>query len=78
MIRSTRCKIQRADPKQGKWMYSRADVQSMVKLIQTGMLKLNEENGIGVAGSFGLDEWQKAFDFAKDHAKMGQVVVFRP
>lgn len=59
-------------------MYSRDDIKSLIKMIETGVLKLDESNGVSVVGTFGLEEWEKAFEVAKNNAQMGQTVHFTP
>jgi hypothetical protein len=59
-------------------MYSRDDIKSLIKMIETGILKLDESNGVSVVGTFGLEEWKKAFQVAKSNAQMGQTVLFTP
>lgn len=63
---------------QGKWMYEREDIVSMVKMIETGVLRVGKGAGVTVAGRFGLDEWEHAFDVASDTAGMGTVSVMVP
>lgn len=59
-------------------MYSRDDIKHLLKMVETGLLRLDEKSGISVVGTFGLEEWEKAFEVVKDNAKMGQNVVFTP
>lgn len=60
----------------GKWMYEKKDIHSMIKMVETGYLKLGEAGGIKTVGAFALDQFDAAFDAA---AKMSgpclQVVI---
>ncbi|KAH8658217.1 chaperonin 10-like protein [Xylariales sp. PMI_506] len=61
----------------GKWMYTRDDIFGIIKLAETGLLKLGEDGGSTVLGEFGLDEWKAAWDLAAT-CKAGQSVVLKP
>jgi threonine dehydrogenase-like Zn-dependent dehydrogenase len=56
----------------GQWMYSSTVVRDMLKLVESGVLDLSK---IGVAGKFGLDQWEQAFDVAAS-MRFDQVTVF--
>jgi threonine dehydrogenase-like Zn-dependent dehydrogenase len=60
----------------GKWMYHRHDVAAFIKLIETGVFKLGER--IRVAGTFSLEDWQKAFDCAAENMALGEIVLLKP
>lgn len=61
----------------GKWMYSRADVQAFLGLVNTGVLDIRKI--VKVVGTFELEEWEKAFEVAASHGrKLGQMVIFTP
>lgn len=45
----------------GQWMYDRDTVRDMVKLVETGVMGLGH---VKVAGRFGLEQWERAFDVA--------------
>lgn len=48
----------------GTWMYSRAQIFSFIKLIESGLLPLGTKAGLTVRGKFGLKEWKEAFEEA--------------
>jgi len=56
----------------GKWMYSREDVGNLIKMVEAGVLELEKGK---VAGKFGLDEWEAAFDKAKEFSGSGRNAV---
>jgi threonine dehydrogenase-like Zn-dependent dehydrogenase len=62
----------------GKWMYNRDDILSMIRLVESGILKIGESAGTKVAGKFGLEEWEEAFNTASEKTEVGGVVVFVP
>lgn len=53
---------------QGKWMYERQDVRDLMRLIETGGLRLGKGTAMSSADSkaFKLHDWQQAFDYAAD------------
>ena len=48
----------------GKWMYTKEDIRFMIKLVETGYLKLGEAGGIKTVGTFSLEKFDAAFDAA--------------
>lgn len=62
----------------GKWMYSREDIRLLVKMIEIGVLDIEEKYGVSVVGTYPLDKWQEAFDSAARNAAMGQMVLLKP
>ena len=59
-------------------MYDRDDIVAMARMVELGNVKLHESNGVSVAGTFKLDQWEEAFDSAEKNNRPGQVVVFIP
>lgn len=59
----------------GKWMYERKDIEGFIQLVNSGMMKLDR---VEIVGKFGLEEWEQAFEVAKENADMGQVVLMAP
>ncbi|KAH6889710.1 hypothetical protein B0T10DRAFT_403731 [Thelonectria olida] len=62
----------------GGFMYERDDVRHVIRLLETGRIKLGRENGYEIAGTYGLEEWDKAADAAVEHTRFGSVVLLRP
>ncbi len=48
----------------GKWMYTKEDVRVMIRLVETGYLKLGKAGGIETVGTFPLEQFDAAFDAA--------------
>ena len=62
----------------GKWMYSRDDIALLTKMIEIGILSLEEKNGVSIIGRYPLDKWQEAFELAAKNTAMGQIVLLNP
>jgi NADPH:quinone reductase-like Zn-dependent oxidoreductase len=62
----------------GGFMYERDDVRDVIRLLETGRIKLGEKNGYKIAGKYGLEEWEKAADAALEHTAFGSSVVLHP
>ena len=63
----------------GQWMYNREDIPALIKLVETGLLKVDAKNGIKIAGTFELEDWDEAFTVAEEKTKeMGVMAVFKP
>lgn len=56
----------------GQWMYSARMVRDMVKLVESGVLDVSK---IEVAGEFGLEQWEQAFNVAAS-MRFDQVAIF--
>lgn len=59
----------------GKWMYTREDVISFVKMIQTGVMKRTKQN---VVEKFPLEKWQEAFKSAEEHSGNRDQILIAP
>ena len=62
----------------GKWMFEREDIKSMIKMVESGVLKLGESAGLRIIGKFGLEDWDKAFTAAEKNAGMGETALLTP
>ncbi|KAJ3794887.1 alcohol dehydrogenase [Lentinula aff. detonsa] len=69
--------MQRNLSMKGTFMFSREQILSFVKLIQSGLLPLGEKGGLSVGGKFGLEKWEEAFEKARV-AGTGEVVAIVP
>ncbi|KAL6691203.1 hypothetical protein J3F84DRAFT_387097 [Trichoderma pleuroticola] len=61
----------------GSLMYDDEDVKGLLKLAESGILKLNVEGGLGVLASYLLEVYAKALEKAKSCAE-GKIVVVNP
>ncbi|KAH6891526.1 hypothetical protein B0T10DRAFT_402453, partial [Thelonectria olida] len=63
----------------GQFMYSRAELARLTKMIETGVVKLGEDAGHElVNGGYPLEDWEAAVAEAEGAVKWGQQVVFLP
>ena len=62
----------------GKWMYERADVAAFLRLVEAGAVRLGAAGGITVAGRFGLDEFEEAFQCAARNNRATSLTVIVP
>ena len=51
---------------------------AMLKLVETGVLKLGAAGDARPVGIFGLEDWSKAFTAAGEKTGMGEFVVIAP
>lgn len=56
----------------GQYMYEREDVWGLIKLAESGLLKLGIAVGHEVVGEFGLEDHEKAFDVAQQNPEAGE------
>ena len=59
-------------------MYDRSDIVGLIKLVETGVLKIGQSDGVKIVGKYGLEDWKTAFDVAADNAGMGDVTLIAP
>jgi threonine dehydrogenase-like Zn-dependent dehydrogenase len=62
----------------GKWMHAREDIFQLIRMIETGILKIGKAGGSSTGGAFSLDDWKQALDLASEESGLGQRVVFNP
>ena len=62
----------------GTYMYSREQVHELIKMVETGVLKIGSKAGMRVMGKYPLEQWSEAFETASREGRMGQSVFFVP
>lgn len=62
----------------GKWMYERQDIAALIKMIETGVLRLGESAGVRPFWEFALEEGEDAFTVAAENAGMGMQTLIAP
>ena len=73
------CFVMRLDIKlYGKWLYSRDDITLLVKMVNIGLLRLDDSAGIKIIGKYRLERWKEAFDVAAENVGQGQLSLFAP
>lgn len=62
----------------GSYMYSRQDVEGVIRLAEAGLMKLGKAAGHVVQGVYGLDDFLPAIDKAVETAGPGTLVYIKP
>ncbi|KAI1370361.1 alcohol dehydrogenase GroES domain-containing protein [Hypoxylon crocopeplum] len=62
----------------GTLMYTREQARDMIKMIETGALKVGAEAGLTTKGVFKLEEWEAALDMSAKEKGAGRAVYFAP
>ncbi|KAK3901660.1 hypothetical protein C8A05DRAFT_16182 [Staphylotrichum tortipilum] len=62
----------------GQFMYEREDARLLIKMAETGVLRLGKEAGIEVVGRFKFEQADEAFAVATKNPEMGKLVAFVP
>ena len=62
----------------GKTMYERADVAAFLRLVEAGRVRLGAAAGITVAGRFGLEQFEQAFECAARNNRATSLTVIVP
>lgn len=58
----------------GKWMYSRQDVNNLIKMVKIGLLKMGEQK----VDKFKLDDWEKGFNAVEEYAGSDRAALIVP
>jgi D-arabinose 1-dehydrogenase-like Zn-dependent alcohol dehydrogenase len=62
----------------GTFMYTPDQIDELIKLVETGKLKLGEAAGVECVGVYGLEEWEEAFAKAGKEGRMGRFALLAP
>ncbi|KAK2807959.1 hypothetical protein FQN50_005201 [Emmonsiellopsis sp. PD_5] len=62
----------------GQYMYEREDVNKLVKMAESGVLKIGRKAGAVVAGQFKIEDFEEAIKCAFDHQAAGQMTLLTP
>lgn len=62
----------------GQHMFRREHQRGIIKLAESGLLKLGTAGGHNIEAAYGLDELQLALDKATDTSNLGSIVVLKP
>lgn len=63
----------------GTFMYTPEQIDEVIRLVETGRLKLGKEGaGAECVGLYGLEEWEEAFTTAAEEGRMGRFVLLAP
>ncbi len=59
----------------GTWMYTREQILELLKIMESGVLKMANGDSMMCKGKFGLDDWKEAFDVAAEVGGNGFVIL---
>lgn len=62
----------------GQYMHEPEDAKGIVKMVETGILRLGESAGQHVVAEFGLEQFEEALRTAEAHKEPGSSVIFCP
>ena len=62
----------------GQYMYQPEDFQPLIRLAESGLLKLGKDAGQRIIGRFALDDFSRAFEAAERYGNALRSVVLRP
>ncbi|KAF2113974.1 chaperonin 10-like protein [Lophiotrema nucula] len=62
----------------GKWMYSREQALSLIKMVEAGVLKVGGPGGVSIKAEYGFEDWEKAFDDAEKYMGWDATVIMKP
>lgn len=59
----------------GTWMYSPKQIKEVIKMVESGLVKLKDGESMQCRGTYGLDAWKEAFDKAAEVGGTGYVLL---
>lgn len=62
----------------GQYMYEREDIRGIIKLVETGVLKLGQRTGHVVLKEYQLENWETAFKHRFESQGAGKTVLLAP
>ncbi len=64
---------------QGTFMYKQEQISELIRIVETGRLKLGEAGAnVKCVGRYALEEWEEAFKVAEREAGAGRYVLLAP
>ncbi|RFU26347.1 hypothetical protein B7463_g9991, partial [Scytalidium lignicola] len=60
----------------GQYMYEREDARGIIKLVESGALKLGKAAGHDIVRTFKYEDWEKAVETSSNSPGAGKIVVF--
>jgi D-arabinose 1-dehydrogenase-like Zn-dependent alcohol dehydrogenase len=62
----------------GKYMYERADIEGLIRLVEAGILKVGKKAGLDMFGPYRLDQIQEAISMAEANGGWGSLTSIAP
>ncbi|KAJ8059067.1 hypothetical protein OCU04_012044 [Sclerotinia nivalis] len=62
----------------GQYMYEREDVKGLIKLVESGLLKIGKAGGYEIIGEFSIEQWNEGLKVAVQNPEPGKMVVMYP
>lgn len=62
----------------GKFMWERQDFENLIKMVESGIVSLDEKAGVKIIGKFAFENIADAMTVAEKHDKVGEQVVLVP
>ncbi|TGO77218.1 hypothetical protein BELL_0117g00020 [Botrytis elliptica] len=59
----------------GQYMYEREDVKGLIKLVESGLLKLGKAGGMEIVGEFSIEQWDEGIKAVVQNPEPGKLAV---
>lgn len=59
----------------GQYMYEREDVKGLIKLVESGLLKLGKAVGMEIVGEFSIEQWDEGIKAAVQSSEPGKMAI---
>ncbi|TGO63064.1 hypothetical protein BOTNAR_0105g00240 [Botryotinia narcissicola] len=59
----------------GQYMYEREDVKGLIKLVESGLLKLGKAGGMEIVGEFSIEQWNEGIKAIVQNPEPGKMAV---
>ncbi|KAF7894302.1 hypothetical protein EAF00_007816 [Botryotinia globosa] len=59
----------------GQYMYEREDVKGLIKLVESGLLKLGKAGGMETVGEFSIEQWDEVIKAAVQNPEPGKMAI---
>lgn len=60
----------------GTWMYSPEQVDELIRMVESGLLKIGKAAGVECLAVYDLQEWDEALETTSREGGFGKYVVF--
>ncbi|TGO57205.1 hypothetical protein BCON_0068g00360 [Botryotinia convoluta] len=59
----------------GQYMYEREDVKGLIKLVESGLLKLGKAGGMEIVGEFSIEQWDEGIKAVVQNPEPGKMAI---